>query len=84
MPPATTMPLARGRPRPRCRTAVPRCWRSRNRSAAAVAATTSVPMRIPRLPAIAAKDRRRPMKEAEDEEQAHHQPKPVGSRLNLG
>ena len=37
----------------------------------------------PALPAIAAKDRRRHMKEAEDEKEAHHQPKPVGSRLNL-
>ena len=82
MPPATTMPFTRGGPRPRCRTAAPRCWRSRNRSAAAVAATTNVPMRIPLLPAIAPEDRRRSVKEAEDEEQAHHQPKPVGSPLN--
>ena len=38
----------------------------------------------PPLPAIAPEDRRRPMKEAEDQEQAQHQTKPVGSPLNPG
>ena len=36
------------------------------------------------LPAIAPEDRRRPMKEAEDQEQAQYQTKPVGSPLNPG
>jgi hypothetical protein len=38
----------------------------------------------PPLPAIAPEDRRRAMKEAEEQEQAQHQTKPVGSPLNPG
>ncbi len=38
----------------------------------------------PPLSAIALEDRRRPMKEAEDQEQAHYQTKPVGSPVNPG
>jgi hypothetical protein len=39
----------------------------------------------PALPTIALKNCRPPMKQAEHQEQAHHQPNhPVGSFLNLG